>query len=158
MYRRYIAFVCRCFFNVKDYEVPVTAFLCVCTMILKGQCFYIGVLCVCLIEIQSEHLKPNVNLHDSLGALSTEVLHTYEGRDFVRVCMLLFIACFIFFKYFFMCLTVSFLCVKSQFCCWGWNVFWMIKSVDVVGHKGCRKCWNVYNVICVIKTEVHCVQ
>ena len=100
MYRRYIAFVCRCFFNVKDYEVPETAFLCVCTMILKGKCFCIGVLYVCvfnLIEIQSEHLKTNVNLRDSLGALSTKVLHTYERRDFVHVCTLLYIACFIFF-------------------------------------------------------------
>lgn len=91
----------------------MTAFLCVCTMILKGKCFYIEVLCVCvfnLIEIQSEHLKTNVNLHDSLGTLSTEVLHTYERRDFVRVCMLLFIACFIFLHVFNLFFSV---CKKS---------------------------------------------
>ena len=52
--------------------------------------------CVCLIEIQSEHLKPNVNLHDSLGALSTEVLHTYERRDFVRVCVVV-VYCLLYF-------------------------------------------------------------
>ena len=152
MYRRYIAFVCRCFFNVKDYEVPETAFLCVCTMILKGKCFCIGVLYVCvfnlieihyigvlyvcvfnLIEIQSEHLKTNVNLHDSLGALSTKVLHTYERRDFVHVCTLLYIACFIFFIFLHVFNLFFSVCKKSVL---------LLRVKCILNDKECWSCWT----------------